>query len=218
MVTSKMAISSIVGVGVQLGLAIFGSGGFRAFFAEPALVALAVLTVVAVIAALPTSASMSSGQREDRSNRWVLTAFSVLGLALAYFPALTDRLDLWTLDGAAVRWLGVVLFAVGCTLRLLPVFILGNRFSGLVAIQQNHQLITSGLYSHIRHPSYLGLVITEVGWSLAFRSMLGLLLTALTVPVLIARMNSEEALLEGHFGAEYGDYKRRTRRLLPGVY
>ncbi len=103
-------------------------------------------------------------------------------------------------------------------LRLWPVYVLGQRFSGLVAIQQGHELVTSGPYGYIRHPSYLGVLISEVGWSLAFRSTLGLLLTALTVPILITRMNSEEALLEAHFGAEYQQYRRRTKRSLPGVY
>jgi protein-S-isoprenylcysteine O-methyltransferase Ste14 len=218
MVTAKMAITTLLSVGLQLGLAIVARGGFAAFFAEPALVALTVLTIVATVAALATGGNLNPGEREDRSNRWVLVAFTFLGLAIAYVPALTDRLDIWSLDGDSVRWLGNLLFVVGCILRLWPVFVLGHRFSGLVAIQQSHQLVTSGLYSHIRHPSYLGLVIATAGWALAFRSIAGLVLTALTVPVLIARMNSEEALLEGHFGAEYAAYKRRTSRLLPGVY
>lgn len=218
MVTAKMAITTLLSVGLQLGLAIVARGGFGAFFAEPALVALTVLTIIATVAALATGGNLNPGEREDRANRWVLVAFTFLGLAIAYLPALTDRLDIGSLDGDWVRWLGNLLFAVGCILRLWPVFVLGHRFSGLVAIQQNHQLVTSGLYSHIRHPSYLGLVIATAGWVLAFRSSVGLVLTALTLPVLIARMNSEEALLEAHFGAEYAAYKRRTSRFLPGIY
>ena len=218
MVTAKMAVSTVVGVGVQLGLAILARGGFGAFFGEPALTALAVLTIVGTVAALATGGNLSSGEREDRANRWVLIAFSFVGLGVAFLPALTDRLDLWTLDGDPVRWLGDVLFAVGNVLRLWPVFVLGHRFSGLVAIQQNHQLVTSGVYSHIRHPSYLGLIISTAGWALAFRSVVGLLLTAALVPILVVRMNAEEALLTTHFGAEYESYKRRTRRFVPGVY
>jgi protein-S-isoprenylcysteine O-methyltransferase Ste14 len=218
MVTAKLAIGTLVGVGLQAGLAILGRGGGGAFLAEPALTALMIVTAVSAAVALLTGGNLSSGTSENRSNRWVIPAFAAIGLALGYLPALTDRFDIWTIDGDSVRWLGVVLFAVGCALRLWPVFVLGHRFSGLVAIQQNHQLVTAGLYSIIRHPSYLGLLIGEAGWSLAFRSIVGLLLTALTVPVLIARMNAEEALLAQHFGAEYEAHKRRTRRLLPAVY
>ena len=92
-------------------------------------------------------------------------------------------------------------------------FVLGNRFSGLVAIQPGHTLVTTGIYSVIRHPSYLGLLVNSLGWALAFRSSVGLLLTALTIIPLVARMNAEEALLRSQFGAEYGNYMARTSRL-----
>jgi len=74
----------------------------------------------------------------------------VIGLASAYLPAYSDRTELWTLDGDAVRWIGVALFAAGGVLRLWPVFVLGRRFSGLVAIQPEHTLVTGGVYGVIR--------------------------------------------------------------------
>jgi protein-S-isoprenylcysteine O-methyltransferase Ste14 len=99
-----------------------------------------------------------------------------------------------------------------------PVFVLGHRFSGLVAIQPEHSLVTSGVYSVIRHPSYLGLLINSLGWALAFRSVIGVLLTAFTIPPLLARMRSEETLLKSHFGDEYDIYRAHTRRLIPWLY
>jgi len=57
--------------------------------------------------------------------------------------------------------------------------VLGRRFSGLVAIQRGHTLVTSGIYGVIRHPSYLGLLVSSLGWGLAFRSEFGVLLAAL---------------------------------------
>jgi protein-S-isoprenylcysteine O-methyltransferase Ste14 len=73
--------------------------------------------------------------------------------------------------------------------------VLGDRFSGLVAIQPGHRLVTRGIYGVIRNPSYLGLLVNSLGWSLAFRSGVGLVLTALMLPPLAARMVSEERLL-----------------------
>ena len=161
---------------------------------------------------------LTTGVREDRSNRWVLVPFTLLGLALGFVPAYTDRINFWTLDGDGVRWLGVVLGAAGGFLRIYPVFVLGNRFSGLVAIQAGHKLVTGGIYSVIRHPSYAGLLVMSAGWSLAFRSGAGLIITALFVPVLLSRIRSEEALLHSYFGAEYDAYRARTSRLIPGIY
>jgi protein-S-isoprenylcysteine O-methyltransferase Ste14 len=136
----------------------------------------------------------------------------------AYLPAYTDRKEFWTIDGDTIRWIGVVLFAAGGALRLWPVFVLGDRFSGLVAIQPGHRLVTGGVYGLIRHPSYLGLLVNLLGWGLAFRSSVGVLLTALTIPPLLARIGAEEKLLRTEFGDEYDAYRARTSRLVPGLY
>jgi protein-S-isoprenylcysteine O-methyltransferase Ste14 len=212
-------LSALAGTIAYLGLAVLGWGGISAFFAHPARIALTVVLFVLVVATLFSGGNLSGGQREDRGNRWVLIAFGVLGLLSAYVPAYTDRHELWTIDGDAVRWLGVALFAIGGALRLWPVFVLGRRFSGLVAIQKDHELVTSGIYSVVRHPSYAGLFVSALGWGLAFRSAAGVLLAVLMIPPLLARIRSEEALLHSQFGAQYGAYRARTpSRLVPGIW
>lgn len=208
----------LIGTAAYFALAIIGWGGLAAFFSHPARVALAIVTVALAIMASFVGGNLSSGLREDRSNRWVLAAFGVLGLLSAWLPAYTDRMEFWTIDGDVIRWIGVVLAAVGGVLRLWPVYVLGNRFSGLVAIQEGHTLVTGGIYNVIRHPSYLGLFVNALGWALAFRSGVGVVLVALILIPLVARMNSEERLLQSQFGAEYDAYRTRTARLLPGVY
>lgn len=201
-----------------LALAVLGWGGVAAFFSHTALVALTIALFAMSGAAFFAGGSLSPGIREDRGNRWVIAAFAVIGLLDAYLPAWSDRNEFWTLDGEAVRWLGVILFIAGGALRLWPVHVLGHRFSGLVAIQPGHTLVTTGIYGVIRHPSYLGLLINSFGWGLAFRSGVGVLLTALIVPPLIARIRAEERLLRSHFGAAYDAYCARTSRLIPGVF
>jgi protein-S-isoprenylcysteine O-methyltransferase Ste14 len=161
---------------------------------------------------------VSKGEREDRGNRWVLVAFTVIGVLIAWVPAWSDRHDIWSVDGDALRWLGVVLFAVGGALRIWPVFVLGNRFSGLVAIQPGHSLVTTGIYGVVRHPSYLGAIVMSLGWALVFRSGLGVLLVVLLMIPLLGRISAEERLLASEFGAEYEAYRARTSRLIPGIY
>jgi protein-S-isoprenylcysteine O-methyltransferase Ste14 len=217
-VTPRLAIFTIVSTIAYLGLAVLGWGGIAAFFSNPARTALALVTAAMVGVALLSSANLSSGEREDRGNRWVLVVFGVIGLLSAWLPAYTDRRDFWTFDGDLVRWLGVILYIVGGALRIWPVFVLGRRFSGLVAIQPGHTLVTSGVYGIIRHPSYLGLLISALGWALTFRSGVGVLLTALLTPPLLARINAEERLLRTQFGREYEEYCAQTSRLIPGIY
>jgi protein-S-isoprenylcysteine O-methyltransferase Ste14 len=208
----------LAGTAGYLGLAVLGWGGFAAFFSHPALTAVAVIQCALAITAFFAGGNLSPGVKEDRGNRWVLAAIIVPALVQAYLPAWTDRHGVWCIDGDTVRWLGVVLFLAGGILRLWPVYVLGNRFSGLVAIQEGHALVTTGIYSTIRNPSYLGLLTGALGWSLAFRSVAGVILTALMIPPLMARMTSEERLLHDQFGADYSAYRARTARLIPGVY
>ena len=203
---------------VQFGLAVLAWGGVRPFFAHPALIALGLVTMALMCVAPFTDGNVSSGEQEDRSNRWVLVAFSLIALVNAWLPAYTDRINFWTLDGDAIRWLGIFLYAAGGALRLWPVFVLGSRFSGLVAIQSGHTLETHGIYGVIRNPSYLGLLICMLGWVLAFRAGVGLVLVALMAPPLLARIRAEEQLLHAHFGSEYEAYCAHTHRLLPGIY
>ncbi|SEP38256.1 Protein-S-isoprenylcysteine O-methyltransferase Ste14 [Rhodospirillales bacterium URHD0017] len=193
-------------------------GRLDAFFANPARTALVIVTAAMAGVALFSSAKLSTGEREDRSNRWVIGALGVIGFLSARLPAYTDRKECWTIDGDVVRWIGVTLYAVGGALRLWPVFALGRRFSGLVAIQPGHTLVTDGIYRTIRNPSYVGLLVLSLGWALAFRSLAGVLLVVLMVPPLIARIRSEETLLRSQFGEAYAAYCSRTWRLFPGLY
>jgi len=199
-------------------LAILGWRGFRPFFSHPALIALVLLLFALSVVAFFAGGNLSPGVREARGNRWVLPVFVIIGFLNAYVPAYTDRRELWTIDGDVLRWVGIALFAAGGALRIWPVSVLGQRFSGLVAIQPGHTLATSGIYGVIRHPSYLGLLINSLGWSLAFRSGVGVIITILLIPPLIARIRAEEDLLHAEFGDEYNVYCSRTWRLIPGIY
>jgi protein-S-isoprenylcysteine O-methyltransferase Ste14 len=218
MIKSRLAVVTVLSVIAYLGLAIVGAGGPSRFFSYPPLIAVSVVTIALGVVGLFSEGHIGSGVKEDRSNRWVIAALGVLGVLDAYLPAYTDRIDFLTFGGEGVRWLGVLLYTAGGILRLAPVFVLGRRFSGLVAIQPEHRLVSGGLYGIIRHPSYLGLFVLMLGWGLAFRSGVGVVIAVLSLGVLLARIRAEERLLSETFGAEYDAYRARTWRLIPYVY
>jgi protein-S-isoprenylcysteine O-methyltransferase Ste14 len=218
MISLKIMITAALSIAIQFGLAIAGWGGWTAFFQHPAFWGLAAATIALSVFAVFSGGGINSGEIEDRGNRWVLAAFGVIALLLSLFSAYTDRIGFWTIDGDALRWVGVVVCFLGGMLRLIPVYVLGNRFSGLVAIQRDHQLETHGIYGTIRNPSYLGMLISAIGWALTFRSVIGALLAVALLVPLVARIHAEERLLREHFGTEYEAYCRQTWRLLPGIY
>jgi protein-S-isoprenylcysteine O-methyltransferase Ste14 len=218
MTKPRLAVFTVLSLAAYLGLAITGAGGPSRFFSYPPLIAVTLVTIALGFAALFSEGHIGSGVKEDRSNRWVIAALGVLGVIDAYLPAYTDRIDFLTFGSEAVRWVGFFLYSAGGVLRLAPVFVLGRRFSGLVAIQPEHRLVTSGLYGVIRHPSYLGLLVLVLGWGLAFRSGVGVVIALLMLAVVLARIQAEERLLGETFGAEYDAYRGRTWRLVPCVY
>lgn len=214
----KMCIVTLPMAIGQFALAIYLLGGWKAFASHSSLLALIAVTVILMFVAPFSKANLSSGEKEDRANRWIFIALGVIAIANAIVPPYTDRLDFLTIDGDITRWIGVALYTLGGALRLYPVFVLGGRFSGLVAIQTDHQLETHGIYSVIRNPSYLGMIVNMMGWGLAFRGWSGVAIAFLLLIPLTARIHSEERLLREHFGAEYDAYFSRTWRLLPGIY
>jgi protein-S-isoprenylcysteine O-methyltransferase Ste14 len=212
-----LAIGAIGSI-VTLGLTALAWGDTAAFLAHPARVAFVVLIAVMTAVALLSPVNLSSGEREDPASRVLLLPTAVGLLLLAWAMPYMDRRDIGTIDGDVARWTGVVTLLLGGVLRIWPMFVLGRRFSGLVAIQPEHELVTTGPYRHVRHPSYLGMMLGLVGWALVFRSSIGLVAAVLGLPLLLERIESEEALLASQFGAPYADYRRRTWRLVPGLY
>jgi Isoprenylcysteine carboxyl methyltransferase (ICMT) family len=217
---SRLQVGSIgiVTTLVYLWLAVLGAGGFAAFFSHPARTILAVASM-----AMASAAFFSDCKSELRRTRG---PFQSLDLPASPGEWPPERV-LAGIRGAtgvvgsrrrnrSLAW--SLLLSGGWRVADLAHLRSGPPVQRIVAIQPGHELVTDGIYRVIRHPSYLGMIILMLGWALAFRSGLGVILAALIVPPLLARIRSEETLLRSQFGAEYDAYRRRTSRLIPGIY
>jgi hypothetical protein len=131
MMSAKFVAAGFIATAAFVGFAVIGWGGPAAYFAHPALTVLTLVTFALMLASAFTAVNLDSGQREDRSNRWVVAAFGILGLVSAWLPAFTDRHDILTIGGEPIRWIGVVIYAIGGILRLWPVFVLDHASPGL---------------------------------------------------------------------------------------
>ena len=88
-----------------------------------------------------------------------------------------------------------------------------------MTIKDDHVLVRSGLYGHVRHPAYTGALLAHLGLGLSFSNWFSLALSS--IPYFIAaayRIHVEEQVLREAFGDEYAAYARQTKRLIPGVY
>jgi protein-S-isoprenylcysteine O-methyltransferase Ste14 len=116
-------------------------------------------------------------------------------------------------------YLGSSLIVMGIIIRFMAIRTLGKFFTVNLALHGNHRLIKTGLYKYIRHPSYTGSLISFAGFSLSLNNWLSL--TIILIPIVISfinRINIEEKLLLGQFGSKYEEYKKNTKRLIPGIY
>ena len=117
-----------------------------------------------------------------------------------------------------LRYAGVVTFLAGLFLRWISIRALKQQFSIFVAIQENHQLVTTGIYSRIRHPIYLGAVLSLAGFVLVFPTLLGFIFVLIYSMLLGHRMTQEEKLMLKHFGSVYEEYTMKSYRLIPHIY
>ena len=118
-----------------------------------------------------------------------------------------------------LRPLAIALFVVGLAVRATAIVTLGKAFSANVATHASQTLQRSGLYRLVRHPSYTGIEIIFLAVGLHSRTWACLAVCFIppTLAVLY-RIHVEEIALRRAFGAEYDDYARSTRRLIPGLY
>jgi protein-S-isoprenylcysteine O-methyltransferase Ste14 len=119
----------------------------------------------------------------------------------------------------APDWLfyaGVVLTVTGVLVRQWALFTLGLYFTPVIAVQAGQKVVDAGPYRLIRHPSYLGILLTAVGIGFMLRSLAGVaVIVALCGPAVGYRIWIEERFLASELGDEYTRYMKRTKRLVP---
>ena len=155
----------------------------------------------------------------DRRTAGLLTATVMVGVALGFVLAGNAR---WAaLPGG--RWpalvVGVALTWAGVLLRAWAIRTLGRFFQRTVMVHETHQVIDTGPYRAVRHPSYTGMLLITVGIGIALGNWLSVA-ACLAFPLigLLTRIAVEEAVLERELGDPYRRYQARTHRLVPGVW
>ncbi len=149
--------------------------------------------------------------REQRTFRlFLLVGILMLAGSLTEF--------LWR--GERLRWstfvAGWVLALASFGLRRKAIAALGKFWSLHVEIRHNHQLVQTGPFRWIRHPTYLSMILELLAVGLILNAIYAQILGfALFLPTLLWRLKLEETALVEKFGEEYRQYQRTTPGLFP---
>ena len=212
-------------IGIPLNVTLFlllmvmGWGSWQGFFSHPVRVGVVVLHLIMIPVMTFSTSGRSKGLKHTPDWKPFFPLLMFHSLFTAFVMPYMDARDLWVLPGGdAIRWVGLAVLGVGVVLRLGPMMALGRRFVSVVAVQPGHTLHTGGLYALVRHPSYLGILLMDLGFAGVFRSVVALALMPMVLWMFKRRMDVEEKFMVEQFGDEYRTYMGRTRRVLPGVY
>jgi protein-S-isoprenylcysteine O-methyltransferase Ste14 len=159
----------------------------------------------------------------DNAKSWDRTLSMLVGLVIPVITLVVIGLDhRWSWSPVVASWLstlGILLLVLGYSLATWA-FIVNQFFSGVVRIQvdRGHFVISAGPYGFVRHPGYLGGLISIIATPIMLGTLWGLVPVAVYIAVLVMRTALEDRTLQEELPG-YREYSQRTRyRLLPGVW
>jgi len=171
-----------------------------------------------IVIGVATRTNRSSGNVRDRGTLAIL--WTVILASITACEWIGGRSTPNVFGGAhSLKPLSDGLMIVGLAVRWTAILTLGKAFSSNVAIQKSQTIQSSGLYGIVRHPYYLGMLIIFFAIGVHSRNWLGLAVVMVpTTGALLYRIHVEEIALRDAFCAEYADYSKSTKRLVPGIY
>jgi protein-S-isoprenylcysteine O-methyltransferase Ste14 len=151
-----------------------------------------------------------------------LARVALFGLAFALVMSDYCRIGLlgerFLPDDAAVAWGGVVLLAAGLGFAGWARWHLGQYWNTRIAIQEDHQLVRTGPYALVRHPIYTGIILGMLGTATAVGERRGLLAVLLLLGIYLWKIPREESWLLRQLGAQYAQYRREVKAVIPFVF
>lgn len=118
----------------------------------------------------------------------------------------------------AISVVGVVLTWLGIAIALWARYNLGQYWSARITLKEDHQLIRTGPYAHLRHPIYSGLDLAAVGSALVIDRWRCVLGVCLMVVGHVIKAKREESLLAEQFGEVFDEHRKQTGFLIPRLW
>jgi protein-S-isoprenylcysteine O-methyltransferase Ste14 len=147
---------------------------------------------------------------------WQIDMYHFIFLLAAY----GDRRNVlvW-MENPSVRWAGLGIYLTGAALSIWADLTWINQLRmETVHTQTDSALLFNGPYKFIRHPGLLGIIIYCLGFSLAFRSWVGLVLLIPLTAGFIHRIKNRERNLAKQYKQVWSLRCQTSKRLFPFLY
>lgn len=172
---------------------------------------------------LESSVHLYHGTKIDRSKDngtqqriYLISALTVAGM-ISSALVLSDITLSTSVD--TVQTIGAFIMLLAAGLRFWAIQTLGTFFKTTVMIQKKHQIIRSGPYTVLRHPSYTGAYFGMIGFAIALNNWVGLFIAiCLGFYSFWQRIQTEEKVLKRHFGKEFTQYEHQTKKMIPFIW
>ncbi len=160
-----------------------------------------------------TASSLTATPDDRNTTRDIVLAYAVAGLA----APLVRLVPIPRLPRVAGP-IGLAIEASGLGLRAWSMHTLGGAYSRTLRAESGQQVVEAGPYAVVRHPGYLGSIMTWLGFALTSRSLpVTALVGSLLGNAYRRRIDAEERLLTRDLPA-YAGYKARTKRMIPSIW
>ena len=172
--------------------------------------------IATVVRKYYTSKFKSGNEQFNQGTNFEKIMLGLIGVAML-LPVISIWIDIFPFanyQGFEILYrLGLIVFYVGIWLLYRSHKDLALNWNPQVAINKDQKLVTTGVYSKVRHPMYSAHILWGIGNALVFTNwIIGPLMLIFQIPFFMYRIPREEKLLESQF-EEYSDYKKRTRAL-----
>lgn len=182
---------------------------------------LAVLIIAFFIIRAPSvrKASKPEKSTEKKPTRErVMVFFNFIGMmGIPFVYILTTWLDMFAFPiPEFVRIFGIAFCIVGLIFLAWIHRALGEHWSMMLKLGEEHKLVTTGPYARIRHPMYTFFYILVISTALISANLfVGVFGIGAWTILYLVRINDEEVMLLEEFGEDYREYMEQTGRLLP---
>jgi len=155
--------------------------------------------------------------KEEQSEQKAVIALSGLMFLAAFIAAGLNFRFGWIVLPAWVSWAATAVFLLAYALYA-EVLRENVWLSRTVEVQENQQVIDTGLYGVVRHPMYMSTLLLFLSMPLVLGSVVSFVIMLAYIPIIAKRIRNEEQVLETRL-AEYAEYKKRVKyKVIPFVW